>query len=168
MANHTQLVDNTVFLRHAKKITGAKNDSDLADKLGVSKSHVSQWKRGILRPTLRVLAKIKERTGEDLTSLVDLSINYPARPSHPQEPRPEYHPPEPDKEEGMRLARLCAIAHRLLKEGDWDTEVAIVHASKKTARDLIETWPEGAEEEIKQVRKLLNQTLAKIRQQRGR
>jgi len=166
MANISQVVDNSLFLEHAKKITRARNDSDLADKLGVVKSHVSQWRRGILRPTLRVLAKIKERTGEDLTAFVDLSLNHPARPSHPQEPRPEYHPPEPEKEEGMRLARLCAIAHRLLKEGDWDTEVAIVHASKKTARDLIEKWPEGAEEEIKQVRKLLNEALAKIRQGR--
>ena len=71
---HTsQVVDNMAFIGHAKKITRAKNDSELAERLGVSKSHVSQWRRGLLRPTLRILARIKERTGEDLTAYVDLS-----------------------------------------------------------------------------------------------
>lgn len=68
------MVDNTEFLKRLFDLTGAKTKAELARAIGSSKSKVGDWARGRYAPTLRVLERIKERTGHDLREFVHLNV----------------------------------------------------------------------------------------------
>jgi DNA-binding XRE family transcriptional regulator len=62
--------DNSDFLARLYAITRAVSKSDLATHIGVNKQKITDYGFGRYRPTVEVLRKIKEKTGEDLSDLV--------------------------------------------------------------------------------------------------
>ncbi len=87
------MFDNSEFLKVLYEITGAENKAELARVLGLNKTQVGHWERGLYKPTLLMLSRIKKRTGRDLTDVVQKTckrVTAPAlRPSSSGEGPPE-------------------------------------------------------------------------------
>lgn len=60
------------LLDAAKKASGAKNDSELAGKLGIKPAAVSNYRRGISQPNPVVCATIAGLTGEPLARVLGI------------------------------------------------------------------------------------------------
>lgn len=63
--------DVSAFLSLLYGLTGATNDAQLADRIGVSTGKIADWRAGRYKVTLHILNRIKERVGVPISTLLD-------------------------------------------------------------------------------------------------
>jgi transcriptional regulator with XRE-family HTH domain len=76
------MVDNAPILRALFSHSHARNNSELARLLGVSKSKVHDWEKGRYSLTLAQIARIRDRLGIDVTPLVSAAA-FPIQDAPP-------------------------------------------------------------------------------------
>ena len=67
--------DNKAFLARVYELSGAKTPTELSRWVGLSLTAVLNWESGKSSPQFKTLRGLQEKTGEDLSSLVQMSAS---------------------------------------------------------------------------------------------